>query len=107
MVPDSARPVRRMLHGAHPAGPSGLTITKRGDAMASRAAYDGYYTTTDEGGREHRFIVRKGDVMPPGATFVAAEDETAATESAPKAAKKTKAGPSETAESAGPSEATD
>lgn len=74
----------------------------------SRATSDGYFVTTDEAGREHRFVARKGAVIPPGAAFVAAEDagaDAAETETAPKpAARKGKVGPSETSDAAGPSE---
>lgn len=40
----------------------------------SKAPRDGTYTTTDEFGVDHKFKIMKGDVVPDGATFAAAED---------------------------------
>lgn len=44
----------------------------------SKASGNGYYTTTDEAGRVHRFVVRKGDTIPDGAAFVAGEQDAPA-----------------------------
>ena len=67
----------------------------------AKATGNGHYETKDEHGRTHRFKVAKGDVLPDGATFVAAED----TEAKPTAkAQQAKRGPSETTAKADMSE---
>lgn len=52
------------------------TIVVKGEsAMSEKASGDGFYTTTDEQGIVHRFVVRKGDTVPEGATFEAGEQK--------------------------------
>lgn len=73
--------------------------------MASKAPADGHYTTTDDAGRTHQFKVRKGDVYPPDAEFVAADQAAADTAAKPNAKEQqAKRGPSETTAKANVSE---
>ena len=72
----------------------------------AKAPSDGHYTMPDT---KVRFRARKGDVLPPDATFVGGEapaDEPAAVEepAKPKRGKKAAAGPTETTAAEGPTD---
>lgn len=54
------------------------TIVVKGEsAMSEKASGDGFYTTTDEQGIVHHFVVQKGDTVPDGAEFTANESSDA------------------------------
>lgn len=107
MIPDDARPVRRLLHtkGLTAQTGPGVVVTK-GTTVTRKAPGDGHYTTTDEAGRVHRFKINKGDVYPDEAEFVAEEaapEESAEPQQTAKQ-QQAKRGPSETAQAKGASE---
>lgn len=76
MIPDEARPVRRLLHNASiaPAGgallPGITVITQEVHGVAKTAPSDGIYTDG-----KNRFKIGKGRVIPEGYKFVPANGE--------------------------------